>query len=501
MSSAATPAAAGLATVADLALASMQPTPTQPVSTQPSDAQPTPSAQEASEPLTPSRAASAQPASDSTSARANEPLRVGIVAGELSGDLLGAALIKAIRAQVPNAQFFGVAGPKMIAAGCEAWATVDDLSVMGLAEVLRHLPRLLKLRSSLVDRFRVARPHVFVGIDYPEFNLGLAKRLKREGFKTVQYVSPQVWAWRQGRVRTIGEACDLILCLLPFETDFYTRHGVRAVFVGHPLADEIPLEVDRAAARSALGIDAAASVVALLPGSRMSEVERLGNDLATAAAWIAERRPEISFVAPMASPRVRQSFERKIAEVPNAPRIRIIDGQSQRVLAAADAVIVASGTATLETLLSRRPMVVAYRFAAFTAFVLRSLGLVKVQFFSQPNLLAGRALVPEFLQEQVNGADLGAALLNELANPEHLADLQREFRTLHETLRRGGADLAASAVLECVRGGTQNFGGGPNDNTFREQASRDATQRDDASRDTAPRDDTSRGNASRGDAA
>ena len=384
----------------------------------------------------------------------SEPLRVGIVAGELSGDLLGAALIRALRAQVPDAQFFGVAGPKMLAAGCEAWATVDELSVMGLAEVLRHLPRLLKLRASLVDRFRVARPHVFVGIDYPEFNLGLAKRLKADGFKTVQYVSPQVWAWRQGRVRTIGKACDLVLCLLPFETEFYTRHGVRAVFVGHPLADQIPLEIDREAARRALDIDPAAFVVAVLPGSRLSEVERLGADFATAAAWIAERRPEISFVAPMASARVRQSFERKISEVPNAPAIRLIDGHAQRVLAAADAAIVASGTATLETLLSRRPMVVAYRFAAFTAFVLRGLGLIKVRFFSQPNLLADRALVPEFLQEQVNGPDLGAALLNELADPNHLEELQREFRTLHETLRRGGADLAAAAVLECARGGS-----------------------------------------------
>jgi lipid-A-disaccharide synthase len=402
-----------------------------------------------SAPLTPSGAAS-----DSTSARASEPLRVGIVAGELSGDLLGAALITAIRAQVPNAQFFGVAGPKMSAAGCEAWATTDQLSVMGLAEVIRHIPRLLKLRTSLVERFRAARPHVFVGIDYQEFNLGLAKRLKREGFKTVQYVSPQVWAWRQGRVKTIGEACDLILCLLPFETDFYTRHGVRAVFVGHPLADQIPLEVDREAARRALDIHPTALVVALLPGSRLSEVERLAVDFATAAAWIAQRRPEVSFVAPMASPRVRQSFERKIAEVPNAPTIRIINGQAQRVLAAVDAAIVASGTATLETLLSRTPMVVAYRFAAFTAFVLRGLGLIKVQFFSQPNLLAGRRLVPEFLQEQVNGADLGAALLNELADPDHLAELRREFRTLHETLRRGGSDLAAMAILELVRDAT-----------------------------------------------
>ncbi len=395
------------------------------------------------------------------SLKPDEPLRIGIVAGELSGDLLGAALITALRARVPNAKFFGVAGPKMVAAGCEAWSTTDQLSVMGLVEVIRHIPRLLKLRTSLVERFRAARPHVFVGIDYQEFNLGLAKRLKREGFKTVQYVSPQVWAWRQGRVKTIGEACDLILCLLPFETDFYTRHGVRAVFVGHPLADQIPLEVDRAAARRALDIDSAASVVALLPGSRLSEVERLGVDFATAAAWIAARRPEISFVAPMASARVRHAFERKISEVPNAPQIRLIDGQSQRVLAAANAVIVASGTATLETLLSRRPMVVAYRFAAFTAFVLRSLGLVKVQFFSQPNLLAGRRLVPEFLQEQVNGADLGAAVLNELADQNHLDELQREFRALHETLRRGGADLAATAILELVRGsgvGTVPYG-------------------------------------------
>jgi lipid-A-disaccharide synthase len=382
----------------------------------------------------------------------DEPLRVGIVAGESSGDQLGAALITALRAQVPDARFFGVAGPKMIAAGCNPWASADELAVMGLAEVLHHLPRLLKLRASLVERFRAARPHVFVGIDSPEFNLGLEKRLKRHGLRTVQYVSPQVWAWRQGRVRTIGNACDLVLCLLPFETDFYERHGVRAVFVGHPLADQIPLEVDKEGARGALDIDTTATVVALLPGSRLGEVERLGTDFVTAAAWIAARRPDIQFVTPLASPRIRQAFERKIAEVPNAPKIRAFDGQAQQVLAAADAVIVASGTATLETLLSRRPMVVAYRFAAMTAFVLRRLGLVKVQFFSQPNLLVGRRLVPEFLQEQVNGAALGAALLQELDDPAHLSELQREFRTIHETLRRGGAERAASAVLECARG-------------------------------------------------
>ena len=387
-----------------------------------------------------------------TPTSAAEPLRVGIVAGESSGDQLGAALIIAMRSLAPNVQFFGMAGPKMIAAGCDAWAASEEIAVMGLMEVLPHLPRLIRLRSSLVARFRAARPHVFVGIDSPAFNLGLARQLRSPDCRTVQYVAPQVWAWRQGRVHGIGRACDLVLCLLPFETEFFEKHGVRAVFVGHPLADQIPLEVDRPSARAALGLDASSAIVALLPGSRLGEVERFGVDLVRAAAFIAERRPDIQFVAAMASLRVRQAFERKIAEVPIAPAIRLLDGQAQRVLAAADAAIVASGTATLETLLSRRPMVVAYRFAAITAFVLRSLGLVKVPFFSQPNLLVGRRLVPEFLQEQVSGEALGSALLGVLDDRDYLTELQGEFRKIHETLRLGGATRAASAILECVRG-------------------------------------------------
>ena len=384
---------------------------------------------------------------------APEPLRVAIVAGESSGDQLGAALITALRARVPNIEVFGMAGPKMIAAGCAAWAASEEIAVMGFTEVLPHLPRILRLRSSLVARFRAARPHVFVGIDSPAFNLGLAKKLRAPDCKTVQYVAPQVWAWRQGRVRGIGQACDLVLCLLPFETTFFERHGIASVFVGHPLADQIPLDVDREAARHALGLDLSATLVALLPGSRLGEVERLATDFITAAAWIAERRPEIQFIAPMASSRVRQAFERKISEVPNAPRIHLFDGQAQSVLAAADAVIVASGTATLETLLSRRPMVAAYRFAAVTAFLLRALGLVKVTHFSQPNLLIGRPLVPELPQEQVTGTALGAALLRVLDDRGLQTEMQREFRTIHETLRRGGADLAASAILDCIRSG------------------------------------------------
>jgi lipid-A-disaccharide synthase len=379
-------------------------------------------------------------------------LRVGLVAGETSGDTLGAALITAIRARAPDAQFFGMAGPKMVALGCEAWASSDDLGVMGLVEVLTHLPRLLRLRRMLIDRFLQARPDVVVGIDVPDFNLGLEKKLKRAGLRTVQYVSPQVWAWRQSRVKTIGHSTDLVLCLLPFETEFYARHGVRAEFVGHPLADQIPLDIDREGARRALGLDPAARVVALLPGSRMGEVERLASDFVGAAAWIAARDPATKFVAPMASQRVRESFEKHRGLVAGAPQIAVLDGQAQRALAAADGVIVASGTATLETTLTKRPMVVAYRLGAITAFLLRRLGLVKVPYFSQPNLLLGRRRVPEFFQEAVTPSALGEALLGQLADPVQVAQLQREFLGVHEVLRRGGADRAATAILDYVRG-------------------------------------------------
>lgn len=381
------------------------------------------------------------------------PLRVAIVAGEHSGDTLGAALIEALRARVPGVHCFGVAGPKMLAAGCEAFASSEELGVMGLAEVLRHLPRLLRLRGALLRRLLAARPDVFVGIDSPEFNLRLARRLKAAGVRTVQYVSPQVWAWRPGRVRTIGASCDLILCVLPFETEFYARHQVQAVFVGHPLADDIPLVVDREAARAALGLAGGRRIVALLPGSRMAEVTRLAAPFVAAAARIAAHDPHCRFVAPMASQATREAFEREVVQAPAAPEIHILLGQAQQALGACDGAIVASGTATLETLLTGRPMVVAYKASAVTAFVLRTLGLVKVRYFSQPNLLTGRALVPELLQEQVTGEALGDALLREMGDPAHVHELLEQFDTVHRALRRGGAALAAQAVIECARGG------------------------------------------------
>jgi lipid-A-disaccharide synthase len=377
-------------------------------------------------------------------------LRVGIVAGEHSGDQLGAALIGALRARVPQLTCFGVAGPKMIAAGCEPWGHAEELGVMGLAEVLRHLPRLLRLRAALRARLLAARPDVFIGIDAPEFNLGLARPLKRAGIATVQYVSPQIWAWRQGRVRTIGAAVDLVLCLLPFESDFYTRHGVRAEFVGHPLADEIPLASDRAAARRALGLEADAPLIALLPGSRLAEVTRLAAPFVEAAARIAQHKPAYGFIAPMASAAIREVFAKEVAQVPGAPVIRLLEGEAQQALAAADGVIVTSGTATLETLLTGRPMVVAYKGNAVTAFVLRTLGIVKVRYFSLPNLLAGRALVPEFLQEQVRGAALADALLEQIEEPARVRELQQEFTAIHRALRLDGAARAAQAILGCL---------------------------------------------------
>jgi lipid-A-disaccharide synthase len=371
----------------------------------------------------------------------------GLVAGEASGDNLGAGLIAALKERDEDARFFGVAGSRMAAAGCSVWESSDELAVMGLAEVVTHLPRLLVLRREIVSRMQTARPTVFVGIDAPEFNLRVARDLKRAGVPTVQYVSPQVWAWRQGRVRTIGEAVDLVLCLLPFEADFYARHAVRAVFVGHPLADRIPLHSDPVQARAALRLPAHGPIVAVLPGSRVSEVQRIGAPFASTIKWLSKSRPGIAFVAPMATAAARTAFAAALAE--HAPRVPVTlaDGKAQEVLAACDAALVASGTATLETALVKRPMVVAYCVAPLTGWLLRRLNLVKTRHFSQPNLLIGREIVPEFFQEQVTARTLGPAVLQQLDRPDR-AELQAEFEALHRRLRRNASAGAADAIME-----------------------------------------------------
>lgn len=373
-------------------------------------------------------------------------MRIALVAGEASGDTLGAALIEALRARFPEAQFAGVAGPRMVAAGCAAWFHSEQLGVMGLTEVLRHLPRLLRLRSDLQKRILEWRPDVFVGVDFKDFNLSLARRLKKQGLRTVQYVSPQVWAWRPGRARTIGESVDLVLCLFPFEPDFYREYGVRATFVGHPLADQVPMEVDRAAARAELGIAADARVLAVLPGSRRGEVERLADPFAAAAELLAARYPGLVCIAPMVTPALRHLFAARCATLAPRAAVRMLDGNARRALIAADVALVASGTATLEAALCKRPMVVAYRLGTITAFLLRTLGLVKVRHFSQPNLLANAELVPEFFQEQASPRNLADALANWFDQPAQVAQVQREFAAIHERLRRGGAELAAREI-------------------------------------------------------
>ena len=375
--------------------------------------------------------------------------RIVLVAGEASGDNLGAKLIEALRERLPNARFAGIAGPRMIAAGCEAWERAESLAVMGLFEIIPHLPRLLRIRRSLVARLLADPPDVYVGVDAKEFNLRLAPALKAQGIPTVQYVSPQVWAWREGRVRTIGLAVDLVLCLLPFEKQFYDAHGVQAVFVGHPLADQIPMHLDAVAARHSLQLDPAATYVALLPGSRHGEVARLSPDFAATVAWLAQRRPELHFIAAMASPTVRGVFEAALDAASVRDRVRIFDGNAQAVMAASDVILLASGTATLEATLVKRPMVVAYRLGALTSFLLKHLKLFKAPFFAQPNLLAGRELVPEYFNREVRADVLGPALLTQLERADR-DQLVQTFTQIHQTLRREASARAADAIVELM---------------------------------------------------
>jgi lipid-A-disaccharide synthase len=375
------------------------------------------------------------------------PLRVGLVAGEASGDTLGADLIAALRERAPGSQFFGVAGPKMQAAGCEVWEPAESLAVMGLFEVLRHLPRLLSLLARIRRRFLAERPDVFVGIDAPDSNLRLARPLRAAGIPTVQYVSPQVWAWRQSRARSMREAVDLVLCLLPFEKRFFDEQGIPAEFVGHPLADTIPLLVDRAAAREALGLSQGVQVVALLPGSRRGEVTRLSADFAATARWLQAQRPELEFIAPMASDATEEIFGKEMRKLAPEVRLTLVRGQAQTALIAADAVLVASGTASLEAALCKRPMVVIYRLGAMTGWILKGLKVVKSKFFAQPNLLADRRVVGEYFQNQIIPEAIGAELLMWLDDAGRRNELQAEFSRIHAELRRGASARAAQAII------------------------------------------------------
>ena len=374
--------------------------------------------------------------------------RIAIVAGEISGDQLGAGLIRAVHARRPDVEFAGIAGPAMRLAGCDVWVPSEELAVMGLVEVVRHLPRLRRILRSLEQRLRAVPPDLYIGIDAPDFNLRVERRLRGTGLRTVHYVSPSVWAWRPGRVRVLREACDHVLCLLPFEADFLHGHGVPATFVGHPLADELPADPDRTLARQALGLPATGPVVAILPGSRAGELERLGPVFAATAAWLRARVPGLTVVVPMATPALRVRFAGlwSPAATGGVP-LHILDGQAQAAMAAADVVLLASGTATLEAMLINRPMVVAYRFAPFTYGLLKALRLVRVEHFALPNLLAGERLVPELLQSAVTPAALGNEVLRWLEAPEDRARLRQRFDALGTALRRQASERAAEVVL------------------------------------------------------
>ncbi|HYN78361.1 MAG TPA: lipid-A-disaccharide synthase, partial [Lamprocystis sp. (in: g-proteobacteria)] len=307
-------------------------------------------------------------------------LRVGIVANEVSGDILGAAVVHELARLVPRLRCVGVAGPRMLEAGCETLFPLERLSVMGLTEVIGHLPELLGLRRKLLGFFLEDRPEVFIGVDAPDFNLGLERRLREAGIPTVHLVSPTVWAWRPGRVKGIRRAVDLLLCVFPFEETFLRRHGVPARYVGHPLADQIPLEVDRSAARAALGLPTTGEVIAVLPGSRRGELERLAVPFIETAQCCLQHRPGLRFVVPLVSPALRAQFCVQLERLaPDLP-VTLVDGRSREVIAAADCVLTASGTATLETLLLKRPMVVGYRVHPLTYHLVTQLRLVKVPY-------------------------------------------------------------------------------------------------------------------------
>jgi len=383
---------------------------------------------------------------------ASKPLRFGMVAGEASGDLLGAGLVSAIKQQYPDAVFEGIAGPQMIAAGANSLFPMDRLSVMGIVEVLGRYRELLGIRRQLATHFKQNPPDAFIGIDAPDFTLGLEKQLRIVGIKTVHYVSPSVWAWRQRRVKKIAASTDLMLTLFPFEASFYQKHQVPVRFVGHPLADMIPLVADKQAARQTLELPADTEVLAVLPGSRSNELHYLAQPFIETACWLQSRRPALEFVVPLANSERRIQFEQAMAQVKaqggELPRLTLVDGQSREVMAAADVVLLASGTAALEAMLLKRPMVVAYKLAPLTYWLAKR--LVKVENVSLPNLLANETLVPELIQHEATPENLGQKVLAYFENSSIMDDLNQRFTDIHQTLRQDASQQAADAILQQI---------------------------------------------------
>ena len=373
----------------------------------------------------------------------NARLRIGILAGESSGDILGAGLMQSLKLLNPDIEFEGIGGPLMQAQGLQSRHPMERLSVMGLVEPLKRLPELLAIRKDIIQHFSQHPPAVFIGIDSPDFNLTIEQRLRERGIRTVHYVSPSVWAWRQKRILKIAKSVDLLLSLFPFEADFYQQHKVPVCFVGHPLADLITLEPQILDARAQLGLDPETKFLALLPGSRHGEVARMGPVFLAAAAVLSKQLPELHFLVPCANPARKQQLQAMLgAEHTN---VHLLDGQSRLAMEAADAVILASGTATLEAMLLKKPMLVCYKMAALSYAIISR--MLKVPFFSLPNLLAGKLLVEELVQQEVNPQALAhkaAVLLQQDAAHQ---SLMQEYRQIHLSLRQNANNRAAQAVL------------------------------------------------------
>ena len=375
-------------------------------------------------------------------------LTIGIVAGEMSGDQLGAGLIEAIKARCPNARFVGIGGPAMIRAGCESLFPMDRLSVMGLVEVLGRLRELLHIRKTLREHFIANPPAVFIGIDSPDFTLPLEYSLKQAGIKTVHYVSPSVWAWRQKRVFKIKESVDLMLTLLPFEAAFYEKYQVPVKFVGHPFATSIDPEMDFNRAKHYWGFQTNDKVVAVLPGSRGGELKFMAPLFLETMRQLYVMDPSIKFMVAMANDARRQQFEQQVARMDFKFPLQIVDGHAREVMAGSDVVLATSGTVTLEAMLLKRPMVVAFKWSAMTHAIISR--MVKTEFISLPNLLAGQALVQEFLQDQARPELLAKAVFELLHNYDNRQRMQREFARLHTLLNRNASQEAANAILDLI---------------------------------------------------
>jgi lipid-A-disaccharide synthase len=376
------------------------------------------------------------------------PLRIGIVAGEVSGDILAAGLMRHLKQIHPDCEFVGIAGPRMQELGIETLFEMEELSVMGLVEVLGRLPRLLQVRRQIIRYFKENPPDIFIGVDAPDFNIGVELKLKQAGIKTIHYVSPSVWAWRQSRIHKIKAATDMVLAFLPFEKAFYDQHNAPCRFVGHTMADAIPLTSPVAPARELLGLKLDEPVLAVLPGSRGGEVEMLTPPFLQACQLLRAQYPALQFVVPLVNTRRRQQFESIKQQIAPELPMTLVDGQARQVMTSADVILLASGTATLEAMLVKRPMVVAYKVKPLTFWIGEK--LVKIRTFSLPNLLAGRELVPELIQPDCTPDKLAAAVSGYLQQDNQA--LLNEFTHLHELIRCDADKQAAQAVLDVLQG-------------------------------------------------